>query len=321
MNINVVLVTYNRKQCLEILLNALKNQTKKISNVFIFDNNSNDGTLSMLHLNGYVNSDTVTDCTWNKYDRSYFNIHYFKSKVNSGGSGGFNQVITEALKYECDYVWIMDDDVEPENNCLEILCSNLDREHQASIPNRTDNYFEDNVWVDFDLKRCFAPGLTSTRKKKICHPLTQKLYEVKDFPFEGPLISYQIMKQIGPSDSKYFIICDDTDYALNVQKFTKIFFCSEAVLHRQLAKYDKAKQNQKESINWKQYYSIRNYIAIMKKYGENFGAKYFNIMFNFIYWNIRALKTMSIKNVKYVNKAIIDGTFDKMGKTVEPGSF
>ena len=45
----VLLCTYNRKKCLEKVLNALSNQTHQITGIVVVDNHSTDGTFS--HLN------------------------------------------------------------------------------------------------------------------------------------------------------------------------------------------------------------------------------------------------------------------------------
>ncbi len=318
--VNVVLVTFNRKKCLEVLLEALTKQTEAISRVFIYDNNSNDGTEKMLKDKGYISYDELVKDTWFNTHTSKFDVLYIKSSVNSGGSGGFSKVIEKSLEYECDYLWIMDDDVQPEQNCLEILCKGMSEGIHACIPNRTDEYFEDNVWVEFDLKRMIAPGLTSTRKTKIVHPLQKDNYLVKDFPFEGPLIRFETVKKIGPSNASYFIICDDTDYAMQVQKYGKISFMTNATLHRQLAKFDNYSKDKRERLNWKDYYALRNYIIFIKKYGEKWGTRKFNSIFNLVYWNFRAIKSGSLHNIKVINKAIIDGILNRTGKTVNLGS-
>lgn len=318
MSVNVVLVTYNRKDCLEVLLNSLIKQTYKINNIFILDNNSNDGTDTLLSNYGVLDSVTIKHNVWYKKTFQGIVFHYQRNEFNTGGSGGFSKVISKALEYECDYIWIMDDDVAPESDCLEILCSKMLDGVVACVPNRTDKNFQDCAWISFDLDRVFAPGLTSSRKICAEHPLTRETYSVVDFPFEGPLIRFDVMKKVGTSDPSYFIICDDTDYATRVKKYGEITFVTRAKLHRQLAKLSDNSSNN-EQLNWKNYYALRNYILFMKKYGTSWGARKFNAAINLVYWNIRAIKSKSIKNIKIVNMAILDGWKGKTGKTVEPG--
>ena len=320
MKINIVIVTYNRKECLKKLLCALENQTVIISNVLIFDNSSIDGTEKMLFGNDYIGIQEPQNNLWINHITPSFTVHYFKNSVNSGGSGGFAEVITHALTMPCDYVWIMDDDVEPENDCLEKMIRRMTKEIRACIPNRTDENFQDRPWVSFDLKKTYAPGLASRRKTYVDPPLTEESYFVYDMPFEGPLVSYDVLKKIGIPNAEYFIICDDTDYALRILKETKILFVTNATLHRQLALLSNT-QVAKFEYNWKIYYAIRNYIVLMKKHGKGWSAKYLNILFNWMYWNYKAIMSSDKKNISIVNRAIFDAVFNKKGKTVNPGEF
>ena len=50
----VLLCTYNRKKCLEKVLNALSNQTHQISGIVVVDNHSTDGTLCHLNALGLM---------------------------------------------------------------------------------------------------------------------------------------------------------------------------------------------------------------------------------------------------------------------------
>ena len=103
MNICCVVVTYNRKKLLLECINALQNQTYKLSKIIIIDNNSNDGTEKYLYENGVFESDIID--------------YQYQSK-NLGGAGGFYQGIRKSLQEHYDWVWIMDDDTIPTENAL-----------------------------------------------------------------------------------------------------------------------------------------------------------------------------------------------------------
>ena len=135
------------------------------------------------------------------------------------------------------------------------------------------------------------------------------------------LPGFDIIKKIGTSDPSYFIICDDTDYAIKVQDYTPIVFVTNAILHRQLATKSTSDKSVTDDFDWKMYYSIRNSILFMKKNGKTWRARYINIPVNFFYWNLRAIKSLSLKNIYVVNKAMLDGILNKKGRTVLPGAF
>lgn len=320
MRINVVLVTFNRKNCLKVLLNALEQQTVEISNVLILDNCSVDSTEAMLYENGYLDCKDIQADTWYHTNTPIFSVLYCRNSVNEGGSGGFAKVVGKVLDMPCDYVWIMDDDVAPQEDCLEKLLVHTSDKVRACIPHRKGENFQDNAWLSIDLERWFAPGLTSVRKTKAQIPLTEGEYVVCDMPFEGPLVCFDVLKKVGCPDKDFFIICDDTDYAIRISKETNIVFVSDARLNRQLAA-PAPESSANETYDWKQYYAIRNHLLLLKKHGENWRAKYLNMVVNLVYWNLKAIQARSFKCFRVVNRAVGDAILGKKGKTVQPGEF
>lgn len=98
-----VVVTYNRLNLLQRVVGSLKGQSKRLDKIYIINNGSTDGTKEWLDGQTGLNV-----------------IH----QENVGGSGGFYRGIKEASKEECDWIWCMDDDVFPRENCLETFqCS------------------------------------------------------------------------------------------------------------------------------------------------------------------------------------------------------
>lgn len=314
-NVNVVLVTYNRIRCLLNLFEALEAQTYPIQKIIIVDNCSTDGTNKSLEEMGYIKPTSSGKASVKTFNNIQF-IYYLNSE-NTGGSGGFAKAFEIAMNYECDYLWIMDDDVLPENDCLEKLIGGISEDAQAVIPNRTDENFLDRVCIELDLNSTIKFSIMK-RKKFIRHPLTEKIYYVKDFPFEGPLIAFNIIKQVGLPCADYFILCDDTDYAIRVQTYTKIKFITSAVLHRQLAK---KKANGNKEFTWRDYYAIRNSILIQKKYGTSFGSKYISPIITWIWWFALSIYKRRFKNIKILNMAVHDGLKNRWGKVINPGDF
>ncbi|MFN3315563.1 MAG: glycosyltransferase, partial [Raineya sp.] len=94
MKVCAVTVTYgNRFHLLEKLLNAL--QEIAVSEVVIVSNGSSQESSEALK----------------KYLESYNKKFYLLELPNNTGSaGGFRLGIETALKGECDFIWILDDD-------------------------------------------------------------------------------------------------------------------------------------------------------------------------------------------------------------------
>lgn len=96
--VTAVVVTYNRVNLLQRVVKALESQTFGLYKILVVNNGSTDETKEWL--------DNQTNLTV---------IH----QDNVGGSGGFYRGINEASKEEADWIWCMDDDVFPRENCLE----------------------------------------------------------------------------------------------------------------------------------------------------------------------------------------------------------
>lgn len=106
MGVEAVVVTYNRKELLMECLDAIFQQTVSVGRVIIIDNCSTDGTAECLAQNGYLDNKKVL---------------LKRMEENTGGAGGFYEGIKLAYENKSDWVWIMDDDVIPEKDCLEEL--------------------------------------------------------------------------------------------------------------------------------------------------------------------------------------------------------
>jgi rhamnopyranosyl-N-acetylglucosaminyl-diphospho-decaprenol beta-1,3/1,4-galactofuranosyltransferase len=101
-----VVVTFNRKAMLAECLDALARQTLAPVAVVVMDNASTDGTRELVE--DYRDSDGIL-------------IRYLRLPRNGGGAEGFHFGVRHALEDPCDWIWLMDDDCEPVEDCLEQL--------------------------------------------------------------------------------------------------------------------------------------------------------------------------------------------------------
>ena len=108
-DVAVVLVTFNRaallRECLEgILAQTLSN---RISAIYVIDNASSDNTQDLMRESYALNPQ----------------VKYIRMPENVGGAGGFHHGIREAHQSGAPWIWTLDDDVEPEPDCLERMLS------------------------------------------------------------------------------------------------------------------------------------------------------------------------------------------------------
>lgn len=121
-----LVVTYNRKDKLQKNIKSLLSQIYKLNEIYIIDNNSNDGTEEIVKRIAKENSI----------------IKYIKLPENIGGSGGFSKGIEIITNNKIsDYVWGMDDDAYPDKDALKnIIKQNKDNNTCYYSNNDNDEY-------------------------------------------------------------------------------------------------------------------------------------------------------------------------------------
>ena len=310
--VGAVIVTYNRKELLKVLLESLLNQTYGLSGIILVDNNSADGTQLMLMEMGVISKideDAILRNSWNGVE-----IYYYRSSVNSGGSGGFAKAFEIAKELSFDCIWAMDDDVNPAPDCLKNMIKYLDDEAKACIPCRGDEYFDDYAIGHYDLDFPFYCKVSQRKRNKIFYKdIHTPFVYVEDMAFEGPLIDMDVVRQIGVPNAKFFILYDDTEYAQRICQVTKIRYVAGAKLKRMLAM-----NNSNVAWCWKNYYDMRNSVYFERRYGHNIGVKYLSPILKVSYLILKSIVKRKPYRIKWYLKAYIDGAREKMGKTYGP---
>ena len=116
-----LVVTYNRSKYLQKALEGILNQNQKVEGVLIFNNDATDSTEENLIRLGYIDP-SIKDIQQKKLYQTKKNgvtFYYYRSDRNLGGAGGFSEGIRLISELDYEYVWVMDDDVFPEADCLE----------------------------------------------------------------------------------------------------------------------------------------------------------------------------------------------------------
>jgi rhamnopyranosyl-N-acetylglucosaminyl-diphospho-decaprenol beta-1,3/1,4-galactofuranosyltransferase len=104
--VTAVVVTYNRKELLAECLDGLFRQTRPVDRILLIDNASTDGTQEFLRQRGYLDASAV---------------EYVRLPANTGGAGGFREGMRRAYASDAEWIWLMDDDVEPVPDALETM--------------------------------------------------------------------------------------------------------------------------------------------------------------------------------------------------------
>lgn len=199
LKICVVIVTYNRCKLLRRCLDSVLMQSRLPDCVLVVDNCSSDGTKE--YLENLESFDLTTKVRA---------IHLDK---NLGGAGGFYCGMKYAVDNKFDYVWLMDDDGYPNDNSLELLLKHASQ-HRIVGPivsiSPTDKHLSFPFRIPGTIR--FVDSLSQFKHR---YPL---LANNVIFPFNGTLISKQVIETIGLPRAEYFIWGDEAEYVYRARR-------------------------------------------------------------------------------------------------------
>lgn len=239
MKIAAVVVTYNRGQMLLDTLSGLRKQTRQLDRIFLINNASTDNTHELLQAN-------------NIFD--WAELEYVLLDRNSGGAGGFRKGILLAYEAGYDWIWTMDDDVEPDENALEAL---LKYSHISRCMNSTKVFTkngETQYWeqyYDFATARLIDLKNASFRRGR-------DWCSVNVACFEGMLAHRSLIDDIGPPDEGYFIYHDDTVFGIKASFVTNVIYVRDAIFRKKVYGYGAVTP-------MRAYYMIRNTFRLKRQ--------------------------------------------------------
>ena len=246
-SVAVVIVTYNRADLLTRMLDGLAAQTRPADAVYVVDNASTDHTREVLH-------------------RHDLPLRVSHSEDNLGGAGGFHLGVKKAYEAGHDRIWLMDDDVVPTPECLEVLLAQ-DEACVAAVREDVAGRLVEKAAVDFDLRNPLAirpkrATVDATYPDRAGMPAR---VELENVAFEGFMFRREVVDAVGLPDASFFIFYDDVDFAVRARRAGfRIWGIRDAVLVRQLD-FDQ----QHDMAGWKGFYMFRNLFVVHFRYGEN----------------------------------------------------
>jgi rhamnopyranosyl-N-acetylglucosaminyl-diphospho-decaprenol beta-1,3/1,4-galactofuranosyltransferase len=194
-----VVVTYNRLALLQRLVARLREVAAStgLSEVIVVDNASTDGTGAWLAAQPDLVARTL--------------------EVNTGGAGGFDTGLGWAVERGADLVWLMDDDGVPAPDCLDRL-----------LEHRDLDFWGPAVLAEQDPDRlCFPirlPGGT-----RVVHAMSEVEAAAADpaspgripgvvIPFNGVLVTRELVARIGTPRADFFVWGDDVEYLWRAER-------------------------------------------------------------------------------------------------------
>lgn len=185
-----VVVTFNRLELLKECIKAIREQSLPPDALFVIDNGSTDGTSE-----------------WLGAQRDIIVVH----QKNLGGAGGFRRGIKEAFEANFDFIWVMDDDVKPLPNALEVQFGLSDQGKNAVVSRKLDL---NGTPITFE--GSFSEK--SVDRIRI-NPSQAKGNQMINFGnFEGMLLSRTIISSVGFPDERFFLCGDDIIYGWQISQ-------------------------------------------------------------------------------------------------------
>ena len=250
-SVAVVIVTFNRADLLTRMLDGLAAQTRVPDAVFVVDNASTDHTREILTA---------------RREHPELPLQVTHSEENLGGAGGFRLGVRLAYDAGHDRIWLVDDDVVPAVDCLEVLLA-ADEPCVAAIREDVRGVLVEKAALDFDLGNPLSirPKRSSVDNTFADRSDMPERVELQNVSFEGFMFRREVVDTIGLPDASYFIFYDDVDFAMRARLAGyRIWGLRDAVLVRQL---DFDQQHALDT--WKGFYMFRNLFVVHFRYGQN----------------------------------------------------
>lgn len=195
-----VVVTYNRLAMLMGLVTRLR-EVERLHTILVIDNASADGTGEWL---AAASADPAPGPR----------LEFRTLDRNRGGAGGFHAGLDRAVELGADLVWLMDDDGLPEPTCLDRL---LRRDGELDLWGPVVVDLADPDRLVFPIR---LPGRAAVvhRMAEVRAAATDGLIRGAVIPFNGVLVTRELVERIGLVREDFFIWGDDHEYRLRAER-------------------------------------------------------------------------------------------------------
>ena len=291
-----VVVTYNRKNELIKNLKAILEQTVLVDKYFIIDNHSSDNTYEELLKEGFFNNNI---------------IEYIYLEENIGGAGGFYTGLKIAHEQGYDFICLMDDVGRPANkHTIEELLNAAKKLYKKNNKLMINSLViaDDKETLSFTLGKKIKT-VASANKMKNSDNL---IFDVIN-PFNGTLISKELVDKIGYPNKELFIKGDEMDYNYRAKDAGAIIatvvnskYFHPSPVSREIKIFGQIFSIATEA-PWKEFYKARNNTYIAKKRNQRYRKNILKQILFAIIFNNKKIETikMIIKGYHQGKKGIL----------------
>lgn len=287
--IGVVIVTFNRSECLKKALDCYDAQSLHPKYVIVINNASTDNTSDILY-------------RWKKDDKSY-SKYVVELEKNIGGSGGFYTGLEIAMGLDADWVWLADDDAYPDYNAIKNANDFLIRykNHLNEISALAAQVMDKGKTVYRHRRTIKQKGIKVVNIFSKADDYKKEYFNINCFSYVGAIINRNKLVTAGLPQKDYFIWYDDSEHSLRLSEYGNIY-CVPAI---KVEHHDSAVDN--NGYNWKDYYGIRNFADMIRLHFPWYCYCYYIFK-----WLILSFYYMLIKKEKKKSHLIQHAIFDAL---------
>ena len=258
-----IVVTFNRSDILRVCIDSLLTQIEfGLRRIHVVVNSSDEATRVLLK----------------KYDSQLITYEFLD---NPGPAGGFSAGLQRFVQQQMSHVWLMDDDVVVQGDCLK------------------------------ELLRCVV-------SEEFVYPkvLTENGEELGAYGWWGLILSKKVVEKVGLPKTELFYWVEDTEYLQHrIRRVNKIipFRCKSAVVRHLHIRNEKRP-------SWYYYYVLRNTL-FYRIYILRFDLHHLKRVLYLIYTSIARIlvkEDRKVKKILLMLLGIYHGLIGKIGKLVDP---
>jgi GT2 family glycosyltransferase len=252
--IGLVTITFNSEPVIREFLHSISTQDYLDFTLYVVDNDSKDKTIEII-------------------ESEIGEIGHFiiKNNFNNGIAGGNNQGIKKALEDGCDYIVLINNDVEFEATLLSKLINKAKSAGYYVVVPKMMYYNEPDVlWYagGFFIKRMGYINYHVGFGEKDENQYGER--EVAYAPTCCALIHREVFENIGLMDEKYFAYFDDSDFFFRLMKNGryKVLYINNVEFYHKVGSLTKSMVGTRVKFKFSDFvikYTTRNRVYYLKK--------------------------------------------------------
>ena len=245
MRVGIVICNYNKAEMVCSCIESVLESVYKDYELFVCDNASTDNSAELID------------------KRFSGKVKLVINEVNKGGSGGFNAGLRKALETDCEYLWLLDNDVLVDENALSELVNFLDENPDVGMAgSKIDNMENPDYVQNFGMTVDFERFGTVAKFRGCPEDGTLPAVTYSDaVPACSVLVRRSVTDIIGLLPEDNFLYWDDTEWGMlsNLAGFKVASVGKSLVLHSMGAKRE-------EITTFPTYYAFRNGIDFFMRF-------------------------------------------------------